>query len=131
MIAPSRRGFLRDLTTLPLVGGSVALIGSPSAAAVPVTPGMLATYSAWLWFERRALMDGAVGGTADSFVPCVNPGSVFHFPRNFDRRRFGYEAAQRAPVILAAAGCALTSPDAEAYWGDTFRTEWMEGGQCA
>ena len=52
----ARRGFLRDLVGLPLVGGGLTLIGAPSAVARPVTPGMLATYSAWLEYERKALM---------------------------------------------------------------------------
>jgi hypothetical protein len=32
-----RRGFLRGLSTLPLIGGSVALVGNPVRADVPVT----------------------------------------------------------------------------------------------
>lgn len=32
----SRRGFLRGLAGLPMIGGGVAIIGSPTAAAVPV-----------------------------------------------------------------------------------------------
>ncbi|UGB25573.1 hypothetical protein LPC10_22220 [Methylorubrum sp. B1-46] len=35
MAPASRRGFLRGLTTLPLIGGGVTLIGSASAANVP------------------------------------------------------------------------------------------------
>ena len=31
-----RRDFLRSLAALPLIGGSVALIGQPVAAATPV-----------------------------------------------------------------------------------------------
>lgn len=34
----SRRGFLRGLVSLPLIGGGVTLIGAPTAAATPVTP---------------------------------------------------------------------------------------------
>ena len=45
MAPASRRGFLRGLTTLPLIGGGVALIGAPSAVAEPVTRSMLETYS--------------------------------------------------------------------------------------
>ena len=33
-----RRSFLRQLASLPLIGGGVTLIGKPTAAAVPVTP---------------------------------------------------------------------------------------------
>ncbi len=43
MSAPSdRRGFLRGLATLPLIGGGVTLIGNPTrAAAEPVTEDLL------------------------------------------------------------------------------------------
>ena len=38
MNAPhDRRGFLRGLAALPLIGGSVAILGKPTQAAVPVT----------------------------------------------------------------------------------------------
>lgn len=124
----SRRSFLSGLTTLPLIGGSVALIGSPTAAAQSVTPGMLATYSAWLWYERKSLMHASCGREGGSFVPCVNPGSNFHFPRDFDMSMWGRDAQLRAPVILAAAGCPLTSAEAEKQWAMTFRP-FGEGGR--
>lgn len=44
----SRRGFLRGLTRLPLIGGGVALIGAPTAVAEPLTPALLDSYEAWL-----------------------------------------------------------------------------------
>src|SRR5215203_3733402 len=50
-----RRGFLRGLVSLPLIGGGVTLIGSPTAAAVPVTKELLDSYDAWLFYERRYL----------------------------------------------------------------------------
>ena len=121
----SRRGFLRGLTTLPLIGGSVTLIGSPSAAAVAPTPGMMATYSAWLHYERRMLLEACFPGQpdADKFVPCMNPGSHFHFPDDHDRQQVGREAQQRAAVVLAAVGCPLTDLHAEEQWGSTFRVD--------
>ncbi|KQP53653.1 hypothetical protein ASF39_19920 [Methylobacterium sp. Leaf108] len=51
----SRRGFPRGLTTLPLIGGSVALIVAPSAVAAPITDDLLDSYDAWLEYERRWL----------------------------------------------------------------------------
>ena len=48
----SRRGFLRGLTTLPLIGGSVTLIGSPTAVAEPVTAELLRVYVAFLAREH-------------------------------------------------------------------------------
>ena len=120
MSGPSnRRGFLRGLTTLPLVGGSVALIGAPSAVAEPVTPGMIATYMAWLHYEQRAIQS-SVGMREGTFIPCVNPGSSYHFPRDFDMDRFGLEAQLRAPLVLSTVGCPLTSVEAEDMWAQSF-----------
>lgn len=51
----SRRGFLSGLATLPLIGGSVALIGSPSAVAEPLNQRLLDAYDEFLDGERRAL----------------------------------------------------------------------------
>lgn len=48
-----RRSFLRGLAGLPLIGGSVALLGSPTAAAVPVTDTLLERYSLFLTIEAR------------------------------------------------------------------------------
>jgi hypothetical protein len=50
-----RRGFLRGLASLPLIGGSAALIGQPTAVAQPVTPDLLEAYKAFLHFEYRFL----------------------------------------------------------------------------
>ena len=49
MSAPSdRRGFLRGLLALPLIGGGVTLIGQPSAVAEPVTADLLRQYVGFL-----------------------------------------------------------------------------------
>ncbi len=42
----SRRGFLRALTTLPLIGGGIPLIDAPSAVAAPLAPALEPTASA-------------------------------------------------------------------------------------
>ncbi|WP_237482678.1 hypothetical protein [Lichenibacterium dinghuense] len=47
----ARRGFLRTLAGLPLVGGSIALVGEPTAAAVPVTDALRDRYVDWLATE--------------------------------------------------------------------------------
>ena len=45
MFSPSdRRGFLRGLVLLPRIGGGVTLVGSPTAAAVPVTGDLICSY---------------------------------------------------------------------------------------
>ncbi|AWN47145.1 hypothetical protein DK419_13160 [Methylobacterium terrae] len=112
----SRRGFLRGLTALPLIGGGVTLIGSPTAAAVPLTGGMMASYVAWLHMEARAVRY-SMGWENDrgSFVPCINPGSDFHDFRDWKRTQA--EAQWRAPVILSTAGVPLTDPEADKAWG--------------
>lgn len=120
----SRRGFLSGLTTLPLVGGSVALIGAPSAAAVPVTGGMVATYLAWLHFEQRYVA-WAVGSR--NYVPMLNPGAAFHGRRGEHPTTTARNALNRAPVILAAAGCRLTCPEAEDQGALMGPKHWLEG----
>jgi hypothetical protein len=52
-----RRGFLRGLVTLPLIGGGVSLIGAPSAVAEPITPALLAAYRRWLEMEQYLLFE--------------------------------------------------------------------------
>lgn len=53
---PARRGFLRGLVTLPLIGGGLTLIGQPTAAAVPVTDALHERYFTWLAHEHRAAL---------------------------------------------------------------------------
>lgn len=60
-----RRGFLRQLAALPLVGGGVTLIGQPTAVAEPITRGLLAQYWNWLFYERRLLCIEMAGDCRD------------------------------------------------------------------
>jgi hypothetical protein len=46
--APSRRGFLYGLTSLPLLGGALEVLGHPVAAATPVTPALMRRYRDFL-----------------------------------------------------------------------------------
>lgn len=113
----SRRGFLRGLTTLPLIGGSVALISTPSAVAEPVTRDMLDSYDAWLFYERRffrferyGTADGDLGydgrfviadtvtGKNFDYVSLANAGGRFHGPDTAP-------ATSRAALVLSAVGC--------------------------
>ena len=52
-----RRGFLRQLCGLPLIGGGLSLIGAPSAVAEPVTPALIGAYARWLELERFLLIE--------------------------------------------------------------------------
>jgi hypothetical protein len=112
-----RRGFLRGLLTLPLIGGGVTLIGNPTAAAVPVTERLLDSYDAWLFYERRYLHFERYGragmadlgkdewmltnrrtGEAFDWVSVDNAGGRYHHkPDN--------GPSTRAPVVLSTVGC--------------------------
>ena len=107
--SPPRRGFLGGLVSLPLVGGAVTLIGQPTASAEPVTPDMLATYSDWLFYERRVLMSemaaydppdarrlgSLVGDRSDDF----------HFPGMAPGWMDIPQPSTRAALVLSTVGC--------------------------
>ena len=109
-----RRGFLRSLASLPLIGGGVALIGQPSAVAEPVTLPMLLQYSNWLFMERRLLcleVVNAAGAASDCHVlesvSYIKPGEGsfpdFHFPRVGSWTDVA-SPSTRAAVVMAASG---------------------------
>ena len=111
-----RRGFLRGLASLPLIGGSVALIGQPTAAAVPVTAVMLHSYKNWLHYEHAMLSyelaghDLRRGHEIEREFPQGNPGANWHFlwAREGMRGPAGWadapQPSTRAAIILSAAG---------------------------
>lgn len=118
----SRRGFLRGLTTLPLIGGGVTLIGAPTAVAEPVTADLLDSYDAWLDAERRFLkweryrkpMDGQhspgprcvwydpASGNLFDYVPAANAGHQWH---STDKPGVQPQPSSRAALVLATVGC--------------------------
>ena len=57
-----RRGFLRGLVSLPLIGGGVTLIGNPTAAAVVPDEALIRQYERWLEHEKFALFVERHGG---------------------------------------------------------------------
>lgn len=114
MGAHDRRGFLRGLVSLPLIGGGVTLIGAPSAVAEPVTSELLNAYSEWLHTERRLLCREqypTLGVDAERFVPCNTGAGRYHFGdaagRWDDPSR---QPSSRAALVLSAVGCP--------WWGD-------------
>ena len=103
----ARRGFLSSLAGLPLIGGSVALIGSPTRADVVVTPELLATYDTFLDLERRHQNWERANGNGDEFRALMgmtfldNPAGSYDFVGNHG----GIAPSARAAVLLSAAGC--------------------------
>lgn len=102
----SRRGYLRGLTTLPLIGGSVTLIGNPTAAAEAVTEALLDAYDEWLFMERRLLcLEAGPGRRSEAHVPCNTGVGRFHFLTNGLDWRSLPQPSTRAAVVLSAVGC--------------------------
>lgn len=129
MLAASmpRRSFLAGLTKLSLVGGSVALLGQPSAVGEPVTLQMLEAYKTWLHYEYRhlawemaalpAVADRYGGLHGDRFRALksgvthfgTGDASSFHGPRC-------QSAVDRAALVLSTVGCVWHDDEAPADW---------------
>ncbi len=104
-----RRGLLRGLATLPLIGGSVALLGSPSAAAVPVTLELMRNYDSWLQLERTKVLRELYGisvprKTEALIVHFDEPAFRWHWPCEGD---LPADPSTRAAIVLSAVGCPL------------------------
>jgi hypothetical protein len=65
-----RRGFLRQLCSLPMLGGGLALLGAPTAVAEPVTSGMLDAYRSFLIGELNLLERERPRELFAPYVPC-------------------------------------------------------------
>jgi hypothetical protein len=103
----ARRGFLRQLAGLPLIGGGVTLLGNPTGAAEPVTEQLLDAYSEWLFYERRLLCVERYPGIRhpDGFIPANTGASDYHFPLGPERWQDRPMPSTRAAVVLASVGC--------------------------
>lgn len=108
MSGPSdRRGFLRGLVSLPLIGGGVTLIGSPSAVAEPVSLTLLAEYECWLGLEQMRV---AREMRPDSpYFGWRLYGSAHDWHRYSSHNQ---PPSTRAALVLATVGC-----------------DWREGGR--
>ena len=109
--ALARRGFLRGLAHLPLIGGGVTILGNPTAAAEPVTEALLDAYSEWLFYERRLLCLERWPGVhhPDGFIPANTGASGYHFPLGPERQDRP-QPSSRAAVVLSAVGCGWREP---------------------
>ena len=111
MTAPaSRRGFLRGLVSLPLVGGGVAILGDPMAVAAPVTPRLLGAYSEWLRVERNLLHlelfpDADPRARPYLVPPGAGAARHFHAPPHPGSWRDLPPASARAALVSSAVGC--------------------------
>lgn len=115
---PSRRGFLRDLAGLPLVGGGVTIIGNPTAAAEPITPKLLDSYETWLEREKTWLRWHRYGRDYGQSPLAPDWEIVFHNRQTGDvmdvmrvnnaAGRFWHDRPgpeTRAAIVLSAVGC--------------------------
>lgn len=100
----SRRGFLRGLTRLPLIGGSVALIGAPSAVAEPVTLDLLREYETWLGIEHTRIGRMLRPGDNTTSIQFHGPAYEWHYD-GVGRRYLHGDPSTRAALVLATVGC--------------------------
>lgn len=122
-LAP-RRGFLRGLLGLPLLGGGLSLLGAPTAVAAPVTDALRLRYLAFLAHEHRAVLAELNAG-AESGPALGRPGvridpsnfSTFRYPPAFgwlpeapdlERLVCAAPASTRAALVMSAANVAWT-----------------------
>ena len=115
-----RRGFLRQLCALPLIGGGVTLIGQPTAVAAPVTLELVEQYRNWLSREHgHVLIEQAMlrapldypdrpevhRAYVEDRRQWVEDFKVFRIP---DASNLGSLPSTRAALVLSAVGVPLT-----------------------
>ena len=116
MNAP-RRAFLRGLATLPLIGGSVAVIGNPTRADVLPSRDLLQRYVAWLANEHAAALHEFDRPEVRYIEAQVWPyyrvrTPLFWFPDapDIERDLWATRPSSRAAVVLSAAGVDWKAP---------------------
>lgn len=119
MTGHDRRGFLRGLIALPLIGGGVTLIGNPTASAVPVSQELIYSYKAWLHYEHRMLSYELAGYNprlahqVEHWHQTTGAGGNWHFGWAYPGARgpAGWRDAPqpstRAALVLSTVGCPL------------------------
>ena len=123
-----RRGFLAGLTKLPLIGGSVALLGQPSAVAQPATLQIVEAYKTWLHYEHRRLSwemadfptnVAHYGGTREEryrYIERLTLNFGTGDACKFHWREGSTPASSRAALVLSTVGCDWRDDEAPAYW---------------
>jgi hypothetical protein len=104
-IQNSRRGFLRGLASLPLIGGAVTVIGNPTQAAEPPTEMMQNAYIAFLAHEHRQALQDRFSFTdwTGTYQP-VTPMEWFPDYQEVETLVTGARPLSRAAVVLSAVG---------------------------
>lgn len=121
----ARRGFLRALAVLPLIGGGMKLIGNPIGVAAPASRDLLLSYKAWLHYEHRMVSYELAGydlGTAhwiENYIAHDGEGAHWHFQWvgvPGAQGPAGWQSAPqpstRAALVLSAVGCPLPAMEA-------------------
>lgn len=119
----SRRGFLRGLVSLPLIGGGLTLIGAPTAVAEPASMQLLREYHDWLMYERFMVAQELDDDDASGLGPHATFGAAWRWHRARGRIREGHQSgvmlgdgvsfpSARAALVLSAVEC-----------------DWREGGR--
>ena len=107
--ARNRRGFLRGLAALPLIGGSMQLIGNPTGVADTYSPKLLGCYLEWLRLERQQLGEELGLVAAYGEIPLLRgAGAAHRHCRDFVGTDLAYGPSSRAAVVLSAVGCDWT-----------------------
>ena len=112
MIAP-RRAFLQGLASLPLIGGSVGIIGNPTAVALPATQQAAFEYQDWLAWEHRRICEELYGAEMAHDAQCCKyfTTNAYRWHRGIRpdlRSREPYWSpppSSRAALVLSTVGC--------------------------
>ena len=123
-----RRRFLSGLASLPLIGGSIALLGRPHGVAEPVTMQILEAYKTWLHYEERSLSwemaelpDNVAyyGGTREQRYEYISRLTInigTGDASSFHHHDQSSPASGRAALVLSTVGCDWRDDEAQADW---------------